>query len=118
MGNMFTLKKMKNKKGVVKMRDLKKACKDYYHKGFEDFVYTSPVSGVVTVNSADGRFKQIVYVVDGNIRFGDISLLCKVGRPKKINKSIVSSFKEKGYTQEKVAQELGVSLSTVRRNWN
>ncbi len=41
----------------------------------------------------------------------------KAGRPRTIKKEIIQELKNKGYTQEKAARELNVSISTVTRNW-
>jgi len=40
------------------------------------------------------------------------------GRPKKINPETVKLMKKEGLTQEEISKLLGVSLSTVKRNWN
>lgn len=41
----------------------------------------------------------------------------RLGRPKK-DVSLISSLKEQGYSQSQVVKETGLSLSTVKRNWN
>lgn len=40
------------------------------------------------------------------------------GRPKKINPETVKLMKKEGLTQEEISRLLGVSLSTIKRNWN
>lgn len=99
------------------MRDLKQACKDYFHKGFEDFIYTSPVSGIVILNTPEGRFKQIIYLDEGKMCFGEVETIGTIGRPKTIDYEAVQKLKNEGMTQEQISRELNVSLSTVRRNW-
>lgn len=39
------------------------------------------------------------------------------GRPKKVKKDLIQELKAKGRTQEQIAQELKVSVATVRRSW-
>lgn len=41
----------------------------------------------------------------------------KVGRPRHDKSDLIQVFKKEGMTQEKVARQLDISLSTVRRNW-
>lgn len=41
----------------------------------------------------------------------------QAGRPKRVEFEEIQKLKDKGMTQEQVARELNVSLSTVRRNW-
>jgi hypothetical protein len=40
-----------------------------------------------------------------------------VGRPKTIELHDIQTLKNEGKTQEQCSHELGVSLSTIRRNW-
>lgn len=40
-----------------------------------------------------------------------------LGRPKRITFDEVQELKNKGFTQERAARELNVSISTIRRNW-
>ncbi|WP_117385711.1 ECF-type sigma factor [Acetivibrio cellulolyticus] len=42
----------------------------------------------------------------------------EAGRPKAINFNDVQEYKSRGFTQEEIARQMKVSLSTVRRNWD
>jgi hypothetical protein len=39
------------------------------------------------------------------------------GRKKRIDPAAIKNLKSEGMTQEEVARELNISISTVRRNW-
>lgn len=60
-------------------------CKNYFHKGFVNFDYTSVDEGFCTVREYDGKmFKQFFSVEDGKVKFGsikDIDPNIKVSEP-------------------------------------
>lgn len=60
-------------------------CKNYFHKGFVKFDYTSVDEGFCTVREYDGKmFKQFFSVEDGKVKFGsmkDIDPNTKVSEP-------------------------------------
>ena len=41
-----------------------------------------------------------------------------LGRPAAVNKEAVQALKLEGMSQSQAAKDLGVSLSTIKRNWN
>lgn len=66
----------------------------------------------------DSNFKVALAAL--HIRKYKISLeevTTSLGRPKRITFEEVQKLKQKGFTQERAAKELNVSISTIRRNW-
>lgn len=99
------------------MMNLEQACVNYYHKGFLSYEHTSPVSGIVTINTQEGKYKQIVYIKDNRLTFGDVEKVNPVGRPKTYRPEI-AVYKKEGKTQEWIARQMDISLSTVKRYWS
>lgn len=52
---------------------LKEACQNYFHKGFIGFEYTTPTTGVCTIQTVEGKYEQKVSIEDGRMKFGEIT---------------------------------------------